>query len=512
MLPLLLQSESHIPLYVQLRDQLRALVHSGELRNGDRIPASRELASQLGVHRTKVANAYAELESEGLIEGHVGRGTFICGAASRQFSPPPRTNGNGAGARWESLFADERGDESLSRLMPDVPVGALAFTCARPSEEFFPVEEFRRCANAVLRREGRRILQLGASDGYEPLRRAVLQWFREENLNVRPEQLLITDGGQQAIDLICKAFLRAGDAVAIENPAYPGAISLFAGARVRTLAVPVEAEPSRTGHVGLDVNALENVLLQNRVKFIFITPDFHNPTGTAMPLSERRRLLEVAARYQVPIVEDSIYARTRLRGAALPSLRSLDTHDNVIQIDSFSKISFPGLRVGWCIGADSAMERLRLVKLATDLHTDQFSQATLAEFIERGHLKRHVARMKRVHRSRLEAIERALEKHMPEETTWTRPEGGMTVWVTLPPGFDAGDLLIHTRERGIYFVPGRYFYLQNPQPNTLRLGFASVDEKIIARGVQTFCDVLKAELHKRQRRTRDEFRGRVALV
>jgi len=512
MLPLLLQSESHIPLYVQLRDQLRALVHSGELRNGDRIPASRELASQLGVHRTTVANAYAELESEGLIEGHVGRGTFICGATTKHFSPPPRSNGNGAGARWESLFADERGDESLSRLMPDVPAGALAFTCARPSEEFFPVEEFRRCANAVLRREGRRILQLGASDGYEPLRRAVLEWFREENLNVQPEQLLITDGGQQAIDLICKAFLRAGDAVAIENPAYPGAISLFAGARVRTLAVPVEAEASRTGQVGLDVDALENVLVQNRVKFIFITPDFHNPTGTAMPLPARRRLLEVAARYQVPIIEDSIYARTRLRGAALPSLRSLDTHGNVIQIDSFSKISFPGLRVGWCIGAEGAMERLRLVKLATDLHTDQFSQATLAEFIERGHLKRHLARMKRVHRSRLEAMERALEKHMPEQTAWTRPEGGMTIWVTLPPGFDAGDLLIHARERGIYFVPGRYFYLQNPQPNTLRLGFASADEKMIARGVQTFCEVLKTELQKRQRRIRDEFRGRVALV
>jgi 2-aminoadipate transaminase len=363
-----------------------------------------------------------------------------------------------------------------------------------------------------LRREGRRILQLGASDGYEPLRRAVVEWFREEGLSVRPEQLLITDGGQQAIDLICKAFLRAGDAVAIENPAYPGAISLFAGARVRTLAVPVEPDPARTGHVGLDVGALENVLLQNRVKFIFITPDFHNPTGTAMPLSERRRLLEVAARYQVPIIEDSIYARTRLRGTALPSLRSLDTHGNVIQIDSFSKIAFPGLRVGWCIGAESAIERLRLVKLATDLHTDQLSQATLAEFIQRGHLKRHVARMKAVHRSRLEAVEKALEKHMPEETTWSRPEGGMTVWVTLPLGFDAGDLLIHSRERGIYFVPGRYFYIQNPQPNTLRLGFASVDEKIIARGVQTLCEVLKAELHKRQRGTRDEFRGRIALV
>jgi len=512
MLPLHLQPESHIPLYIQLRDQLRALVHSGDLRSGDRIPASRELAGQLGVHRTTVANAYAELESEGLIQGHVGRGTFICGTGVKQFSPAARASGNGGPTRWEALFADERGDEGLSRMMPDVPPDAIAFTCARPSDESFPLDEIRRCTNAVLRREGRKILQFGASDGYEPLRRALLDWFRREGSNVRPEQLLITDGVQQSIDLICKAFLRPGDCVALENPAYPGALTLLAGARVRTLAVPVEANASRTGHVGMDVDALETVLLQNRVKFVLVTPDFHNPTGTAMPLEQRRRLLEIAARYQVPIVEDSIYARTRLHGTALPSIRSLDTHGNVIQIDSFSKIAFPGLRVGWCVGAQSAIERLRLVKLSTDLHTDQLSQATLAEFIERGHLKRHLAKMKKVHSSRLEAMEETLQKHMPEGTTWSHPEGGMTVWVTLPPGFDAGDLQIHARERGIYFVPGRHFYFQSPQPNTLRFGFSAVDEKSIRRGIQTFCELLKSELRKRQRGGRDEFRARVALV
>jgi 2-aminoadipate transaminase len=512
MLPLNLQTESHIPLYVQLRDQLRALVHAGDLRTGDRIPASRELAGQLGVHRTTVANAYAELESEGLIEGHVGRGTFICGITPKQFSPVPRSNGNGGAARWEALFADERGDESLSRLMPDVPPGALAFTSARPSDESFPVEEFRRCANTVLRRDGRKILQFGASDGWEPLRRALIEWFRGEGLTVRSEQLLITDGCQQSIDLICKAFIRAGDAVALENPAYPGAISIFAGARVRTLAIPVETDPGGSGHVGLNLDALENVLMQNRVKFIFATPDFHNPTGTAMALSQRRRLLEVAARYQVPIIEDGIYARTRLRGNALPSLRSLDTYGNVIQIDSFSKIAFPGLRVGWCIGAESAIERLRLVKLSTDLHTNQLSQAAIAEFMERGNLTRHIARSKKSYLSRLEVMEDTLEKHMPEGASWVRPEGGMTIWVTLPAGFDAGDLLIHTRERGVYFVPGRHFYSQNPQPNTLRLGFSSVDEKGICRGIQTFCELLKSELRKRQRGGRDEFRARVALI
>src|SRR4029077_18500188 len=390
MLPLHLQPESHIPLYVQLRDQLRALVHSGELRTGDRIPASRELASQLGVHRTTVANAYAELESEGLIQGHVGRGTFICGAPVRQFTPPPRTNGHGnGGVRWESLFADERAEEALSRLMPDVPADECAFAAPRPSDDFFPVEEFRLCCNAVLRSEGRRILQLGSTDGYEPLKRVLIEMLRGEGMNVRSEQLLITGGCQQAIDLLCKAFLRPGDAVALENPAYPGAIAIFSGARVRALAVGVETDSRRNGYVGLDVNALESVLMQNRVKFIFVTPDFHNPTGTTLPVAERRRLLEIAARYQVPVIEDYIYARLRLRGTAVPSLKSLDRTGNVIHIDSFSKIAFPGLRVGWCIGPESVIERLRVVKQSTDLHTDQLSQAALAEFVRRGHLARH---------------------------------------------------------------------------------------------------------------------------
>jgi 2-aminoadipate transaminase len=513
MLPLHLQSESHIPLYVQLRDQLRALVHSGELRSGDRIPASRELALQLGVHRTTVANAYAELESEGLIQGHVGRGTYICGTPVRQFTPPPRSNGNGnGGMRWESLFADDRAEEGLSRLMPDVPAGEIAFVTARPSDDFFPVEEFRLCCNAVLRNEGRRIMQLGSTDGYEPLKRVLIEMLRGEGLNVRGEQMLITGGCQQAIDLLCKAFLRPGDAVVLENPGYPGAIAIFSGARVRTLAVGVETDTRRNGYTGLDVNALESVLMQNRVKFIFITPDFHNPTGTTLPVAERRRLLEIAARYQVPVIEDYIYARLRLRGTAVPSLKSIDRTGNVIHIDSFSKIAFPGLRVGWCIGPESVIERLRVVKQSTDLHTDQLSQAALAEFVRRGHLARHLARMKKVYRGRLEALEAALEKNMPEETTWSRPEGGMSIWVTIPAGLDAGELLIHVRERGVHFVPGRYFYYQNPQPNTLRLGFAGLDEKRITRGVQTLADLLKIELRKRQRGARSESVSRVALI
>jgi len=496
MLPLHLQPESHIPLYVQLRDQFRALVHSGELRSGDRIPASRDLALQLGVHRTTVANAYAELESEGLIQGHVGRGTFICEIALKQFSPPPRSTGNGGGLRWESLFADERGEDSLSRMMPDVPAGAIPFTIARPPDSGFPVEDFRRCCNAVLREEGRRILQIGASDGYEPLKRVLVEMLRPEGLNVRNEELLITDGVQQSIDLVSKAFLRPGDAVALENPTYPGGIAILSSARVRALPVSVCTDPARAG---LDIDALDAVLRQNRVKLIMVTPDFHNPTGTVLPLAERKRLLQVAAHYQVPVVEDAIYARIRLRGTPVASLKSLDPFGSVIQMDSFSKVAFPGLRLGWCIGPERVIERLRLVKQTADLHTDQLAQATLAEFIQRGYLARHLTKMGKIYRARIEALEGALEKNMPEGSSWTRPEGGMSTWLTLPAGFDAAELLIHTRERGVLFIPGRYFYFQNPEPNTLRLGFASVDEKSIARGIQILGDTLKQELRKRHR-------------
>jgi 2-aminoadipate transaminase len=509
MLPLHLQTQSHIPLYVQLRDQLRALVHSGELRSGDRIPASRELAGQLGVHRTTVANAYAELESEGLIQGHVGRGTFICGVTTRQFSPAPPSRGNGGSVRWESLFADERGDDGLSRLMPQIPEGAIAFTSARAASEHFPIEDFRRCTNAVLRSEGRKIMALGTSDGYEPLKIALADMLREEGLSVRPEQMIITDGCQQAIDLVGRLFLRPGDAVAMENPAYPGAVSAFAGARVRVLGVPVDTGPDK---FGMNLDALESVLMQNRVKFVLVTPDFHNPTGSTLGLPERRRLLEIASRYQVPVIEDAIYARLRLRGTRAPSLKSLDRDGNVIQLDSFSKIAFPGLRVGWCIGAENAIDRLRLIKQAADLHTDQLAQAILAEFIRRGHLKQHLHRMNKVYRSRLEAMEEALRKYMPADVTWNRTEGGMTLWVSLPPGFDAGELLIHARERKIMFVPGRHFYMQQPRPNTLRLGFSTIPEKMIAKGVQALADLIRVELQKRQRGARQEAVWREALI
>jgi 2-aminoadipate transaminase len=517
MLPLHLQPESHIPLYIQLRDQLRSLVHAGDLRPGDRIPASRELAQILGVHRTTVANAYAELESEGLIQGHVGRGTFIRNNGNGLKITPPAPpalngNGNGNGLRWELLFADERSEEILTRLTAAAPENALSFLMARPAEEFFPVEEMQSCCQAALRREGHEILNLGASDGYAPLKEALLELLRGDGIPAKDETLLITDGCQQALDLIAKAFVRSGDTVVLENPTYPGASAVFNGARAHCVGVPVRTHAEPGSALGIDLEALESTLTANRVKLLVLTPDFQNPTGTSMPLASRRHVLELATRYQVPIVEDHIYSRLHSREERLPSLKQLDRSNLVIHIDSFAKVAFPGLRVGWIVAHPTAIERLRLVKQMTDLHTDQLAQAALAEFLKRGLFQKHLVRMRKIYTERLNAMDEALRKFMPEGVRWVRPEGGMAFWLELPAGFDASELMMHARERGVLFAAGRYFYVQSPMPNTLRLGFAALNEKQIARGVATLAEVLKAEMRKRERGTRRAERAHVALV
>lgn len=514
MLPLHVQPESHVPLYIQLRDQLRSLVHAGDLRPGDRIPASRELATMLGVHRTTVANAYAELESEGLIQGHVGRGTYIKGNSNglKLTPPPPPVLNGGAGIRWELLFADERGEEALSRLTASAPENSLSFVMARPAEEYFPVDELQTCVNAVLRREATDVLNLGPSDGYGPLKEALLELLPNDGIPAKDENLLVTDGCQQSLDIISKAFVRPGDSVILENPTYPGVMAIFHGARARCLGVPVLTRPEPGATLGTDLEALEATLAANRVKLIVLTPAFQNPTGISMPLASRRKVLELAGKHQVPVVEDHIYARLHAREERVPSLKQLDRANIVIHIDSFSKVAFPGLRVGWIVAPATAIERLRTVKQATDLHTDQLAQATLAEFLRRGLFTKHVAKMRKVYASRLVAADEALRKHMPEGTRWTRPDGGMCLWVELPPGFDASELLIHAKERGVLFAPGRYFYVQNPLPNTLRLGYAGLDEKQIARGIATLADILRIEMRKRQRGVRRAERSRVALV
>ena len=485
-----LDSSLRKPLYVQIRDQLRQRILSGGLKAGDRLDPSRDLAHHLGVHRTTVGNAYADLESEGLIQGTVGRGTFVTPLAETLHAPRDPARRPSQDLFWENFFPDEPRDDSLGRLMASsVEEGVISFAAAHGAEELTPPDLVRRAADAVLRREGGRLVQYGSTDGYLPLKAYLQTRLRRDGIPVELDEILVTHGCQQSLDLLRRALVSPGETVVCENPTYTGLWNVFEAPGVRLLGVPVTAE-------GMDLDALEALLDSTRVKLIFCSPSFQNPTGHSMPLAARQRLLELAMRFQVPIVEDDVYGALRYRGRALPPLKALDIAGLVIYLNSFSKVGLPGLRVGWIVASRPVIERLRWAKQRADLHTNLLGQAVVQELGCRGWLDKWIRKTCKVYQHKQDVLRRASERHFPPEVRVSYPEGGMSVWVELPAGLDAAELLVKARERRVIFAPGRYFYFQNPKHNALRLCYTALPDDKIEKGIAILGELLRAELRR----------------
>jgi len=502
-----LDSNLRKPLYVQIREQLRERILNGGLKPGDRLEPSRELAHHLGVHRTTVGNAYADLESEGLIQGTVGRGTYVTPLAEALRAPQGRTRRPSPDLFWESFFPEEQRTDSLGRLMASADEeGVIAFAAAHgPDELNFP-DLIRRATDAVLRREGGRLLQYGSTGGYQPLRTYLQTRLRRDGIPVELDEILVTHGCQQSIDLVHRALVSSGDTVVCENPTYTGLWNVFDSPGVRLMGVRVTPE-------GMDLDALESVLEQTRVKLIFCSPAFQNPTGFTMPLAGRQRLLELAQRFQVPIVEDDVYGALRFRGRQIPPLKALDTAGLVIYLNSFSKVGFPGLRVGWMVASRPVIERLQWAKQRADLHTNLLGQAVVQELGVRGWLDKWVRKSCKVYAHKQDVLRRAVERHFPAEIRVTYPDGGMSVWVELPDFLDAAELLVKARERRVMFAPARYFYFQNPRHNALRLCYAALPDDKIEKGAAILGELLKAEVRRaRKGRPAASLGASVALV
>jgi 2-aminoadipate transaminase len=481
------------PLYAQIRDQIRERIATGALKIGERLEPSRELARRLGVHRTTVSNAYAELEADGLIEGTVGRGTFVSPLAAELRRPSAPARHAHQDVFWQSFLAQEQRDDSLGRLLASaLEPGVISFATAHGPDDLTPVDLVRRATDAVLRRDGARILQYGSSDGYAPLKSYLQSRARRDGIPLEADELLITNGCQQSLDLIRHSLVEAGDVVVCENPTYPGLWNIFDSSEVRLIAAPVGPE-------GLDLDFLEAVLEQNKAKLILTSPTFHNPTGVTMPLAARKRLLELAARHQVPIVEDDIYGALRYRGRELPPLKALDTAGLVIYLNSFSKVGFSGLRVGWVVASRRVIERLRWAKQRADIHTNLLGQAVLEDLGRHGVLDKFIRRIRKEYAAKLETTERAVAQYFPPEVQVTQPEGGMALWVELPAAVDASALLAKAQDRGVIFAPARYFYFHNPRHNAFRLCFSAVPSAQIESGVRILGELLHDEIGRLSR-------------
>ncbi len=459
--PFQLDAGSDIPLYRQLFEQLRDSIHAGQVGRGERLPATRELAGSLGLNRATVAAAYELLENEGLLKGHVGRGTFVAGTAASESEPAAPV-----------LAMREDG---------------ISFASSRPAVDLFPIGDFQRTAEEVVRgAEIGTILQLGSPAGYAPLRR----YLMKEREGARAgDDILITSGCQQALDLIQRAMVRPGEAVVTEDPVYPGLRHVFASMGARVVGVPVSAE-------GIDCDALEGALRREKPRLVVVTPNFQNPTGATMPLTARLTLLRLAREAGAAVVENDIYGALRYRGERLPTLKQLDETGETIQIGSFSKVAFPGLRVGWVLGPRTPLARLTEAKQWCDLHSDQLSQAVLLKFAESGRLRAHVERVTAAGLERLTAALEACARHLPAGSRWTEPDGGMSLWIRLPEPLDAGELLPRAERAGANYLPGRVFTAARAGAHSLRLCFAGLPPERIDAGLAILGGVYQEELDR----------------
>ena len=454
------------PLYRRLVELVEGGIARGDVPAGYRLPPERDLAKALRVSRATVVSAYRELESRGLVRGYVGRGTFVS-AKPDAGSAPFAWRGKIAAS---ALQATDTAIRDLVRAASDPALMSLA--AGEPALDCFPTEAFRRAMNDVLAKDAATAWRHGSTEGLPRFRAALAERFGGE-----PEHILVIAGAQQGLDLLTRCLVDRGDAVILDRPGYLGAIQTFRNAGARLVGWDIARA---------DVDELEELLLRYRPKLIYTNPTHHNPTGVTLPIRARRELLELAARYRVPIVEDDTYRELALESAPPPSLFKLDEARNVvIRINSFSKMLAPGLRLGWISAVKPIVEQLALIKQQIDPHTQNLSQLVVCELVTRGVFDRHLVTLKAEHRRRRDAMVQALRQHVPAGTLrFAVPDGGMYLWCQLPSRIRARAVQEHAARESVIIVSGEPFYVDQGGAHQLRICYTSQPPQRAPRAAQ----------------------------
>jgi 2-aminoadipate transaminase len=391
-----------------------------------------------------------------------------------------------ATTNWDERFA-ERTQHMASSIIRDLlklvlQPDIISFAGGMPAAELFMTQEFEEACRHVLTHNGARALQYGTTEGYLPLRQYLAEKY---DALAEPDNVLLINGSQQALDLIGKIFINPGDVILTEEPTYLGAIQSFSAYQARFVTVPLDEN-------GIQTNKLEGVLESHPVKFIYVLPNFHNPAGVTMTLERRHKLVELAAKYGVFIVEDDPYGELRFEGKDIVRLMALHK-ENVLYVSTFSKTLSPGIRLGWIVAPDKIIAKLAQAKQGSDLHTSTFVQMVANDICQRGILRHHVKTIRKVYGERRDAMLAAMEKHFPPGVTWTHPQGGLFLWVQLPEHVDATEFLNVALQEKVAFVPGRVFYPNEGGKNTLRLTFATVGPEKIEEGIKRLGQALMRE-------------------
>jgi len=463
-----LDRESEEPIYRQLIRYVRAQIDSGMLTAGTRLPASRDLARTLSISRISVVNAYAELRAEGYLSAHAGRGTFVAGEHAESDAPVQhlmQSNGNGHHHPLDAPLMPDRSLREMMRLARKP--GVINFSHGVPPPEFFPVHHLKDALNIVLDRDGARALGYEQPEGYAPLRATVRDYVSALGIQCNPDQVLITGGTQQALDLIVQAILGEGDLLLTENPTYLGMLDIARTRRVQVMGIPMDED-------GIRLDVLENIILDHHPRLLYVMPTFQNPTGHVMPIHRRRQLLNLANDYHLTLLEDSVYHEFRYEGDPVPPLKALDENGIVIHTSGFTKNLLPGMRIGYVIANTTHLERLIRVKQSADISTPGLNQRAIHLMLERGVLAKQLERNNRELRRRRDVAVDAARRFLPTGSKFDIPEGGLYLWIELPKsGPTASELYISAIQMGVAYGIGSVFFTDGSGSYKIRLNFAA---------------------------------------
>lgn len=492
MLLLTLDPTSSNPLYEQVFRGVMRLVDDGTLPPGAHLPATRKLATVLGVNRTTVFRAYQELWARGYLESRPGAYSTV--------RRPGQLHTEGVSPSHEQVCWDElvppRGRElrEALRALPPRPAEdeeLVDFSSLMADRDLCPADDLRRAVRGVLLSRGKDLLGYGDPQGYPPLREAIARRLRTHGVTASAEEILVTGGSQQAIDLVLRTLTRAGDRVVVEAPTYSMAHPLLRLHEVEVVEVPMRPD-------GLDLDVLTRVCAERRPTLIYTIPNFHNPTGITTSQAHRERLLALCQEHRIPLVEDGFDEELKYFGKAVLPIKSMDRDGLVIYLGTFSKVVFSGLRVGWVAAPAACIEHLLATYRFSNLSGNTLGQAALARFIREGLYEVHLRRLHRAYRGRMQAMLKGLATHLPPGIEWTRPAGGYTLWVQLPKiGIDEAEVVAILRRHGVAVVGGRGFFA-SPRPNpAFRLSIATLKEPQIVEGCRRLGRALAAVLEGR---------------
>ncbi|MGH2992104.1 MAG: PLP-dependent aminotransferase family protein, partial [Solirubrobacterales bacterium] len=407
----------------------------------------------------------------------------------REAAPPPHRRAHTSAhdlERYAGLFAKRTLVMRSSAMRDLMAITArpevISLAGGLPDTSTFPPESFAAQMTRIAQESSAQALQYGPTEGFDRTKECIRRIMAAEEMEPDPEDIIVTTGGQQAIDLVCKTLVDPGDPVICEGPTYPGAVPVLSSYEADTHQIEMDADGMRIDELEARLDRLE--LEGRRPKFIYSVPSFQNPAGVTLSAERRRRLVALAREREVLVVEDNPYGLLRFEGDPLPPLYQLDGGDYVLYIGTFSKILSPGIRLGWCVAPPPVMEKIVLGKQAADLCTSTLSQYFVIEYFAEGRWREYVDSLVGIYRSRRDAMLEALERYFPSQARWTRPAGGLFVWATLPDYIDTGDLLAKALRDNVAFVPGAAAFVDGPGSSSMRLNFSGSDEGAIREGIR----------------------------